>query len=42
MSDHIVNAALCGMGYSKDLMTGHRFHAMARTMLDEVLGSGST
>lgn len=38
MSDNTVNAALRGMGYSKDVMTGHGFRAMARTMLDEVLG----
>lgn len=38
MSDNTVNAALRGMGYSKDVMTGHGFRAMARTMMDEVLG----
>jgi integrase len=26
------------MGYSKDVMTGHGFRAMARTIMDEVLG----
>ena len=26
------------MGYTKDEMTGHGFRAMARTILDEVLG----
>jgi integrase len=38
MSDNSVNAALRGMGYSKDVTTRHGFRAMARTMLDEVLG----
>lgn len=38
MSDNTVNLALRSMGYSKDVMTGHGFRAMARTMLDEVLG----
>lgn len=38
MSDNTVNAALRSMGYSKEVMTGHGFRAMARTMLDEILG----
>jgi integrase len=38
MSDNTVNAALRGMGYSKEVMTGHGFRAMARTIMDEVLG----
>jgi integrase len=38
MSENTINAALRGMGYSKDVMTGHGFRAMARTILDEVLG----
>jgi integrase len=38
MSENTVNAALRGMGYSKELMTGHGFRAMARTIMDEVLG----
>jgi len=38
MSENTVNAALRGMGYSKDMMTGHGFRAMARTIMDEVLG----
>lgn len=38
MSDNTVNAALRGMGYTKEVMTGHGFRAMARTMMDEVLG----
>jgi integrase len=33
-----MNAALRRMGYAKDEMTGHGFRAMARTILDEVLG----
>lgn len=38
MSENSVNAALRYMGYPKDEMTGHGFRAMARTILDEVLG----
>lgn len=38
MSDNTVNAALRAMGYSKEVMTGHGFRAMARTIMDEVLG----
>jgi integrase len=38
MSENTINAALRGMGYSKDAMTGHGFRAMARTIMDEVLG----
>lgn len=38
MSENTVNAALRYMGYSKEVMTGHGFRAMARTILDEVLG----
>jgi len=38
MSDNTVNAALRSMGYAKEVMTGHGFRAMARTMLDELLG----
>jgi integrase len=37
MSENGILAALRGMGYSKEQMTGHGFRAMARTMLDEVL-----
>jgi len=37
MSENTVNAALRGMGYAKEVMTGHGFRAMARTILDEVL-----
>jgi len=38
MSDNSINAALRSMGIDKDEMTGHGFRAMARTILDEVLG----
>ena len=38
MSENTVNAALRGIGYSKEEMTSHGFRVMARTMLDEVLG----
>jgi integrase len=38
MSDMTVNAALRSLGYGKEVMVGHGFRAMARTMLDEVLG----
>ena len=37
MSENTVNAALRGMGYSKEVMTAHGFRAMARTIMDEVL-----
>lgn len=38
MSENTVNAALRAMGYDKKVMTGHGFRAMARTIMDEVLG----
>jgi integrase len=38
MSENTINAALRGMGYTKEMMTGHGFRAMARTIMDEVLG----
>jgi integrase len=38
MSENTVNAALRRLGYTGDEMTGHGFRAMARTVLDEVLG----
>ena len=38
MSDNAVLAALRRLGISKDEMSGHGFRAMARTILDEVLG----
>jgi integrase len=37
MSNNGVLSALRRMGFEKDEMTGHGFHAMARTILDEVL-----
>jgi integrase len=38
MSENTVNAGLRRLGYTGDEMTGHGFRAMARTILDEVLG----
>ncbi|WGG52596.1 tyrosine-type recombinase/integrase [Rugamonas sp. DEMB1] len=38
MSNNTINAALRSLGYDKEVMTGHGFRAMARTILDEVLG----
>lgn len=38
MSENTVRIALRTMGYDKDTMTAHGFRAMARTILDEVLG----
>jgi len=38
MSENTINAALRVMGYSKEIHTAHGFRAMARTILDEVLG----
>lgn len=38
MSDNAILAALRRMGYAKEEMSGHGFRAMARTILDEVLG----
>ena len=38
MSESTINAALRSMGYSKEVMTAHGFRAMARTIMDEVLG----
>ncbi|WP_426174239.1 tyrosine-type recombinase/integrase [Massilia sp. TWR1-2-2] len=38
MSENTINAALRAMGYGKEVMTGHGFRAMARTIMDEVLG----
>ena len=37
MSENTINAALRSMGYSKEVMTGHGFRAMARTIMDEIL-----
>ncbi len=38
MSDNGILSALRRMGIAKEEMTGHGFRAMARTVLDEVLG----
>jgi integrase len=38
MSDNAILAAMRRMGISKEEMTGHGFRAVARTILDEVLG----
>jgi integrase len=38
MSENTINAALRTLGYDGDMMTGHGFRAMARTILDEILG----
>lgn len=38
MSDNTINAALKRLGYESKEITGHGFRAMARTLLDEVLG----
>jgi integrase len=38
MSDNAVLVALRAMEIGKDEMTGHGFRAVARTILDEVLG----
>jgi integrase len=38
MSDNAILAALRRMGFAKDEMSGHGFRAMARTILDEILG----
>ena len=38
MSDNAILAAMRRMGISKDEMSGHGFRAMARTILDELLG----
>ncbi|QYF95758.1 integrase arm-type DNA-binding domain-containing protein [Massilia sp. PAMC28688] len=37
MSENTINAALRNLGYTKEMMTGHGFRAMARTIMDEVL-----
>lgn len=38
LSNNALNAALRRMGFEKDEMTTHGFRALARTILDEVLG----
>jgi len=37
-SENTINAALRSLGYDKETLTGHGFRAMARTLLDEILG----
>jgi integrase len=37
MSENTINAALRGLGYSKEVHSAHGFRAMARTIMDEVL-----
>jgi len=38
MSENTINPALRRLGYSSEQMCGHGFRAMARTLLEEVLG----
>lgn len=38
ISENTINAALRALGYDSTMMTAHGFRAMARTLLDEVLG----
>lgn len=38
ISDNALNGALRTLGYSKETISAHGFRAMARTLLDEVLG----
>jgi integrase len=38
MSENTINTALRGLGYTSEQMCGHGFRAMARTLLEEVLG----
>ena len=38
MSENTINGALRRLGFTKEEMTAHGFRAMARTMLDEILG----
>jgi integrase len=38
MSDNAILAAMRSLGIPADEMSGHGFRAMARTILDEVLG----
>ena len=38
MSENTINAALRAMGYAADVHSAHGFRAMARTIMDEVLG----
>lgn len=38
ISENTINAALRNLGFEGEMMTAHGFRAMARTLLDEVLG----
>ena len=38
MSENTINCALRYLGFDGDTITGHGFRAMARTVLDEILG----
>jgi integrase len=38
LSDNAIRMALRTLGYAKETMSAHGFRAMARTLLDEVLG----
>jgi integrase len=38
MSENTINSALRGMGVAEGVHSAHGFRAMARTILDEVLG----
>lgn len=38
ISENTINAALRNLGFDNTMMTAHGFRAMARTLLDEVLG----
>jgi integrase len=38
MSENTINAALRNLGFDGETIVGHGFRAMARTVLDEVLG----
>lgn len=38
MSENTINSALRAMGYSKEVHCAHGFRAMARTIMDEILG----
>ena len=38
MSENTINAALRGMGYTKEMHSAHGFRATARTIMDEVMG----
>lgn len=37
MSENTINVALRAIGYPREVMTGHGFRAMARTIMDEIL-----